>query len=143
MQTLRNTPAIARGLLLLLALVAVGCGPTEPPSETPPAQPIDPANLENVEFIALSAKWCTVCRRVPPLFAEMRPDYPNVTFLYLDIDTDDRAMKLAVEHNATALPYFLVLVDGKLVAKLRGLLPKADMDEFLRNALAKAAKAQN
>jgi thiol-disulfide isomerase/thioredoxin len=142
MQSQRNTTAAARGLLLLLGLVAVGCAPMSPPSQTLPPQPTEPAAPPKVEFIALSAKWCSVCRKVPPLFVEMRPEFPNVTFLDLDVDADERAMKLAVEHDASALPYFLVLVDGKLVAKMKGILPRADMEEFLRDALAKDAKTK-
>lgn len=141
MHSQRNLSAGGRGLFLLLVFAVVGCEPTSPPVQTPP-QPTEPAAPPKVEFIALSAKWCSVCRKVPPLFDEMRPVFPNVTFLDLDVDDDKRAMQLAVEHDATALPYFLVLVDGKLVAKLKGLLPRADMDEFLRDALAKDAKTK-
>lgn len=131
--------------LVFVAFVTVGCEPVSRPNQTPPpAQPTEPTPPPppKVEFIALSAKWCSVCRRVPPLFDELRPAYPNVTFLDLDVDDDKRAMKLAVEHDAVALPYFLILIDGKLVAKMKGILPKEDMDEFLRDALAKDAKAK-
>jgi thiol-disulfide isomerase/thioredoxin len=89
-----------------------------------------------VEFLVFSAKWCSYCKQVPPVTKKLEANYPDVTFLELDVDEEEGG-KLAAEYNAEALPYYIIRIDGKVVARQRGLLPYADADKFLRGAMKK------
>jgi thiol-disulfide isomerase/thioredoxin len=130
MATTRTAFGVA-GVLGLVALVCVlaGCGPTAPTATVPDAT----APTKKVELLVFSAKWCGVCRDVPPVLTKLRAKYPKVTIRELDVDTDE-GMKLAAEYNADALPYYFLLVDGKMVDKSRGFLPYPDAERFVRDA---------
>lgn len=113
-------------LLLLTVLAAGGCRPTSPRG----------TETRKVEFIVFSAKWCSYCKQVPPVTKKLQANYPDVTFLELDVDEEEGG-KLAAEYNADALPYYIIRIDGKVVARQKGLLPYAEADKFLRGAMKK------
>lgn len=113
-------------LLVLAVFAAGGCRPTSPRG----------TETRKVEFIVFSAKWCSYCKQVPPVTKKLQANYPDVTFLDLDVDEPEGA-KLSAEYGADALPYYFVRIDGKVVAKQRGFMPYAEADKFLSRALKK------
>ncbi|XP_072815087.1 thioredoxin domain-containing protein 8 isoform X1 [Vicugna pacos] len=57
-------------------------------------------NLVVVEF---SAKWCSPCKRIYPLFRAMSQQYPGVMFATVDVD---EARELAEIYHVKAVPTF-------------------------------------
>ena len=123
-------------LLLLAGVGVVGCAP-DAPSRASAATPAQ----QQVELLVFSAKWCSVCRNVPPVLKRLEAEFPEVTIRELDVD-DDEAGKLAAEYGADALPYYFVRVDGEVVARQRGFLPYAEARQFLRAAMNRANAAK-
>jgi len=77
-----------------------------------------------------------VCRQVPPVLEELRRIFPAVSVRELDVD-DEANSKLWSDYGSDAVPYYYVLVDGKIVARFRGFLPSEHAERFLRDALTK------
>lgn len=120
---------LVSALLLAAVLGVAGCMPFSPPRDTA-------KETRRVELLVFSAKWCTYCKQVPPVLEKLRANHPDVTFVELDVD-EEEGRKLAAEYNADALPYYFVRIDGKVVAKQKGLLPYTEADKFLRGAMKK------
>ncbi|MEZ6142878.1 MAG: thioredoxin family protein [Zavarzinella sp.] len=83
---------------------------------------------KKVEFLTFGAKWCAVCRNVPAQLEQLRKTYPKYSFTYLDVDDN---MKLSEKYNVNALPYSLIICDGNVVARIKGLIPLNDLTEFI------------
>ena len=124
---LRQTKAVAFGLLLVV-LVVVGCGKEPVPLDTTPT-----TSGRKIECLALTAKWCGVCKRVPPLFKQLREVFPSDTFREVDVDVEPR---LAMEYDARTIPTFVFLSDGKLIRRVAGLGPLPEMIALVREVKA-------
>jgi thioredoxin 1 len=61
-------------------------------------------------LLKVGAKWCGPCRVIQPAFAALAAANPGVAFLEADGDTAD---KLAHDLSVTALPTFLLFLDGQ------------------------------
>lgn len=116
-------------LLFAAVLGVVGCSPFARPRDTA-------KETRKVEFLVFSAKWCSVCRDVPPVLSKLRANHPDVTFVELDVD-EGEGQKLAAEYRVDATPYNFIRIDGKVVARQRGLLPYPEAEKFLRGAMKK------
>jgi len=72
--------------------------------------------------VNISATWCTPCVRFHPKFVDMSASFPDVVFVSVDIDTLSDAMLDKI--NVVTVPCFLVIRDGKEVARLVGVAHK-------------------
>jgi thiol-disulfide isomerase/thioredoxin len=100
---------------------------------------------KKVEFVAFCAKWCEVCREVPPLLSHLQRDFPAVSFRELDVDDEDN-FKLYLKYKGDktdGLPYLFVIIDGEVVAQLRGILPYEKVVSFLRGAIRQHATGRS
>jgi thioredoxin-like negative regulator of GroEL len=122
---------------LVLALCIAGCSRVaqpEPEDDGAAAAQIQPAR--KIEFIVFSAKWCGVCRDVPPVLEKLQARFPTASIRELDID-DEANLKRWSEYGSDAVPYYFILADGQIVARFRGFLPYDHAEKFLRDALKK------
>lgn len=124
-----RTLRLLSALLLAAVFGVVGCSPFNRPRDTA-------KETRKVEFLVFSAKWCSVCRDVPPVLTKLRANYPDVTFVELDVD-EGEGQKLAAEYRVDATPYNFIRIDGKVVARQKGLLPYAEAERFLQRAMKK------
>jgi thioredoxin 1 len=74
-----------------------------------------------------------------PVVGELAADYPEVCFMTLDADANQRVV---VEHRVLSMPTFLVFRGGHEVLRLVGARSKrrmaAELDEALRPAVTAA-----
>jgi thiol-disulfide isomerase/thioredoxin len=131
-----ETGRCTRRLLLSAACLAVaaalsgcGLGADGPVPQPPPGK---------VEVVVFTAKWCSVCGRVPPLIEGLKAEFPTIAFRLLDVD-DEANGKLAAEYKAESVPYFVVVIDGRVEGTVRGLASQADTAKLIRRAIRRAA----
>lgn len=68
---------------------------------------------------ALSRR-CGPCQRIAPLFEQMATDNPNVIFVKVDVDAQD---KIAANCGVSAMPTFQFYKDGAKVEEMQGADP--------------------
>jgi thioredoxin 2 len=79
------------------------------------------------------ADWCAPCKMMAPFVDEIARDYLGRA-LVAKVDTD-RAQKATQPFGIRGIPTSIVFKDGKEVARRVGAVPKAGLEELLKQAL--------
>ena len=82
------------------------------------------------------AAWCPPCRRMAPVLGALAAERPDVLFVTLDADANQRTV---VEHGVLSMPTFLVFRDGAEILRLVGARPRHRLAEELDAALTAPA----
>lgn len=67
------------------------------------------------------AAWCPPCRVMDPILAELARERPDVRFVTLDADANQRTV---VNYGVLSMPTFMVFRDGREALRLVGSRPK-------------------
>lgn len=70
------------------------------------------------------AEWCGPCRMVGPVLDEMADDYPDVTFVKLNVD---EAPGVAQQYGVMNIPTILAFDGGELKQRIVGAMPKTKL----------------
>lgn len=77
------------------------------------------------------ATWCMPCRMMGQVLEEMGPDYPEVTFIKVDVD---KHPEIAQQFGVYSIPQLNIFKDGADKGKLVGSRPRSEMDTLLAKA---------
>jgi len=90
-----------------------------------------------VSMVDFWATWCGPCRAVAPFVEQIANDYQGqVTVGKLDVDSNQRT---ATQFNVRSIPTILFFKEGKLVDQVVGAVPKAALENKLKQHLNGAA----
>jgi len=93
-------------------------------------------NIENsgkpvmVEFWA---PWCVYCRRIAPALKKVAEEYQDKVVIG-QVNIDDEAA-LAEQERIELVPTFIIYKDGKAVGSIVAPESKAQIEEFIKEAL--------
>lgn len=80
--------------------------------------------------IDVYATWCGPCQHMAPFFEELAQAYGTIyTFAKLNVD---EARDIAIDYGVTSVPTFLFLKKGQLVDSIMGYMPKADLENKIK-----------
>ncbi|HJU83144.1 MAG TPA: thioredoxin [Holophagaceae bacterium] len=79
------------------------------------------------------APWCGPCRMVAPILDELSRDFAGKAKI-AKINVDDQP-NTASDFGIQSIPTLLLFKDGKLVNRMVGAQPKANIASFLQTAL--------
>ncbi len=74
------------------------------------------------------ADWCGPCQMVGPIVAEIAQERDDVKVGKINVDEEP---ELTAEFQVMSIPMLVVIKDGKLVNKVVGFRPKADIEAML------------
>ena len=77
-----------------------------------------------------TAEWCKPCKDVNPQYVTLAGQYPNASFITVDVDELD---EVASEYNIAMMPTFLVFKNGKVHDTKTGI---SLLEDFVQKALA-------
>lgn len=72
---------------------------------------------------------CRPCRALSPILAELSDEHPDVTFVKVDCDANDSAVR---RHGILGAPTLLLWRDGAEHRRIVGVRPKAALEETVR-----------
>ncbi len=79
------------------------------------------------------APWCGPCRMVAPILEELSGDFAGrATVAKINVDEHPNT---AADFGIQSIPTLLLFKDGKLLNRLVGAQPKANLKSFLETAL--------
>lgn len=96
-------------IIIAMSLLVSGCiccG--QEPDYSAVMAPIDEALLAGPVFIEFGAPWCSWCTAEEPIIEELKAEYPNVTFMAVNIDENGR---LADAFYVSSVPRMSVIVN--------------------------------
>jgi thioredoxin 1 len=75
--------------------------------------------LKNHQYVVVdfTATWCGPCKAIAPKFEEFSNKYKKWTFCKVDVDS---ASDISDEYSVSAMPTFVFIKDGKVIAKFSG-----------------------
>lgn len=86
------------------------------------------------QFIDFYADWCGPCQAMKPVFEEVEKDYEGkVEFKKVDVEVEGA---MAQEYGVVSIPTFVILKDGKEVARKMGAMPKEVLKQWLDSNLS-------
>lgn len=78
------------------------------------------------------ATWCGPCKMLAPVLEEVAPDYPDVEFVKIDVDTDT---DLARRYGVSVIPTLFVIKNGENTASTKGYLNADELRAFIDGGL--------
>jgi len=78
-----------------------------------------------------TADWCNPCKKVKPIVEEINKD-SIVKFQMIDVDSE---IELAKRFEIMSVPTFILMDDGKEVARLIGSQNKESLLDFIKTGL--------
>ncbi|XP_067012450.1 thioredoxin-2-like [Anabrus simplex] len=72
---------------------------------------------DHLVVVDFYATWCGPCKMIAPKFDELADEYPEVTFLKVDVDECE---DLAVEYEISAMPTFVFIRNKKKLESFSG-----------------------
>ncbi len=87
---------------------------------------------EGYTLVDFFANWCGPCKMLAPVLEELDGEYPDVTFVKVDVDEEE---ELAARFGIMSIPTIFMFKDGNVVAKTGGMQPKESMRNFIDGAL--------
>ncbi len=94
------------------------------------------SGLGQTELLDFTAPWCGPCRQMAPVVDELAAQGHPVRKVDFDQNRD-----LAKQYGVTAIPCFVMLVDGKEVDRAVGGVPRERLEQMLRLGAGQTAAA--
>jgi len=74
-------------------------------------------------LLQFSASWCRPCKMITPEVEKLVEEYPNITYVYIDIDAHE---EIGTRFEVQTIPLFLWYVNNRKVDSMTGI----DMETF-------------
>lgn len=84
----------------------------------------------DIIIIDFFAKWCAPCKIIGPIFEKLSNDFPNATFIKVDVET---FADVAKQHSIRNVPTILIIKPNKLTSRLVGFTSEQQLKDFITN----------
>lgn len=83
-----------------------------------------------ITIIDFYATWCIPCKKLDPYLEKFKEDYPNLTFIKVDIDKEK---ELTDKFDINAVPTIIIHNDNnEILAKIEGFNPNKLEEEIIK-----------
>ena len=77
-----------------------------------------------------TAAWCSPCKQLAPLIAQVQEELTDVNFETIDVDSNS---DLTVKYNIRSVPTLVIEVDGQEVKRTLGMQSKPTLINLLNS----------
>jgi len=93
---------------------------------------VEAVKSEKPVFIDFYADWCGPCKMVAPIVEEIADERDDVKICKVNVDD---APEIAAMFGVQSIPTLVVMKDGKVAAATMGAMPKAQLEQFVDEAI--------
>lgn len=68
-----------------------------------------------------TANWCQPCKRLAPIFDELKREFPQIQFITIDVDQNKNQ---SLKDNVHSIPTVIIEKDNQIIERFSGVLPK-------------------
>jgi len=76
------------------------------------------------------ADWCGPCRMYSPIIHKFSEDNPDIGVAKINVDSNS---ELAATYGVRGIPTTILLLNGRMVTKVPGVVPQLKLEEFTNN----------
>jgi thioredoxin 1 len=87
----------------------------------------------NMVVVDFWASWCGPCRMIAPIVEELANENKDIIVGKMDITSN---AETPVRYNVTSIPTLIFFVDGEEKHRVRGVNPKAKLQEIINSLKA-------
>ena len=87
---------------------------------------------EKAVFVDFYADWCGPCKMIGPVVEELASEYPDVTFVKVNVDDYP---ELAKRYGVMSIPNLIGFKNGEVAAQTVGFQPKAALERAVLQLL--------
>jgi len=86
-----------------------------------------------IQLIDFYADWCGPCKAMKPIFEEIEKEYDGkINFEKVDVEVDSAK---AAKYEVMSIPTFVILNNGKEIARKMGAMPKEVLKQWIDSNL--------
>lgn len=89
---------------------------------------------KGIVLVDFYADWCGPCKMLAPVLEEIQNDYPNITFIKINVDDN---MEIASEYSIMSIPALFIFNDGKIIGSSLGYKDASGIKDFIDQSLSK------
>lgn len=93
-------------------------------------QELDDIIASGKTYIQFSANWCGPCRMMSPIVENMETDYPDISFVKIDVDKN---REIAQEYNVRSIPKIVVMQNGEILNESVGAKNRQELRTILNS----------
>jgi thioredoxin 1 len=84
--------------------------------------------MSNIKVLKFGATWCGPCKMLDPIMYELKDEYPNIEFQFVNVDEEP---EITGQFGVMGIPRVMVYKNDEKVEDFTGFKPKTVIEQMI------------